>query len=149
MGQADGVACRTVEMFEAFGLADRLIGEGYQVNEVSFWRPGPGPARAITRTGRIPDVEDGLSEMPHMIVNQARILAYLRDHMARSARAGAALRPAARRPPRSTTPGEHPVTATLRHVRDGATGEVSTVRARYVVGCDGARSRTRRRSAAR
>ena len=25
VGQADGVACRTVEMFEAFGLADRLV----------------------------------------------------------------------------------------------------------------------------
>jgi phenol 2-monooxygenase len=29
VGQADGVACRTVEMFEAFGLADRLVNEGY------------------------------------------------------------------------------------------------------------------------
>ena len=27
VGQADGVACRTVEMFEAFGLADRLVDE--------------------------------------------------------------------------------------------------------------------------
>ena len=37
VGQADGVACRTVEMFEAFGLADRLVNEGYWVNEVCFW----------------------------------------------------------------------------------------------------------------
>src|SRR4051794_7975375 len=29
VGQADGVACRTVEMFEAFGLADRLVSEAY------------------------------------------------------------------------------------------------------------------------
>ena len=29
MGQADGVACRTVEMFNAFGLADRLLREAY------------------------------------------------------------------------------------------------------------------------
>ena len=41
VGQADGVACRTVEMFEAFGLADRLVNEAYWVNEVSFWRPDP------------------------------------------------------------------------------------------------------------
>ena len=39
VGQADGVACRTVEMFEAFGLADRLVSEAYWVNEVCFWRP--------------------------------------------------------------------------------------------------------------
>ena len=37
VGQADGVACRTVEMFEAFGLADRLLREAYWVNEVRFW----------------------------------------------------------------------------------------------------------------
>src|SRR4051812_3312004 len=35
VGQADGVACRTVEMFEAFGLAGRLVSESYWVNEVS------------------------------------------------------------------------------------------------------------------
>src|ERR671913_1722979 len=84
VGQADGVACRTVEMFEAFGLADRLVAEGYRVNEVSFWRPDPDDPSRITRTGRIQDVEDGLSEFPHVIANQARMLAYLRDSMARS-----------------------------------------------------------------
>ena len=36
-GQADGVACRTVEMFQAFGLADAMLAEGYWVNEVVFW----------------------------------------------------------------------------------------------------------------
>src|SRR5689334_13007045 len=41
VGQADGVACRTVEMFEAFGLARHVVEEGYQVNEVAFWRPDP------------------------------------------------------------------------------------------------------------
>ncbi|MCZ4151385.1 phenol 2-monooxygenase, partial [Escherichia coli] len=39
MGHADGVACRTVEMFNAFGLADRLLREGYSVNETVFWGP--------------------------------------------------------------------------------------------------------------
>jgi phenol 2-monooxygenase len=85
VGQADGVACRTVEMFEAFGLADQLISEAYWVNEVSFWRPDPDDRTKITRTGRIQDVEEGLSEMPHVIVNQARMLAYLLEYMQRSA----------------------------------------------------------------
>src|SRR3954453_7107876 len=84
VGQADGVAVRTVEMFEAFGLAGRLIGEAYWVNEVSFWRPDPDDETKIRRTGRVEDTEDGLSEFPHVIVNQARMLAYLRDHMERS-----------------------------------------------------------------
>ena len=37
VGQADGVACRTVEMFDAFGLSGRLLRESYWVNETAFW----------------------------------------------------------------------------------------------------------------
>ena len=33
LGQADGVACRTVETFEAFDMATKLIGEAYWVND--------------------------------------------------------------------------------------------------------------------
>src|ERR1700760_3561335 len=84
VGQADGVACRTVEMFEAFGLADRLVREAYWVNEVAFWRPDPDDPSRITRAERVRDTEEGLSEFPHVIVNQARMLAFLRDRMERS-----------------------------------------------------------------
>src|SRR3954467_8339179 len=150
VGQADGVACRTVEMFEAFGLADRLVAEAYWVNEVTFWRPDPEDRSRITRTGRVQDVEDGLSEFPHVIVNQARMLAYLREHMERS--------PSRLRPFYGLAAddvqidrrgfSEHPVTVTLRHVAGGSdtdaeTGGTSMVRAKYVVGCDGARSSIR------
>jgi phenol 2-monooxygenase (NADPH) len=142
VGQADGVACRTVEMFEAFDLADRLVNEAYWVNEVSFWRPDPEDPTRITRTGRVRDVEEDLSEFPHVIVNQARMLAYLRDHMARS--------PARLAPfyglqvtdvevEDDGASSEHPVTVMLAH----AGGESSTIRAKYVVGCDGGRSRVR------
>jgi len=146
VGQADGVACRTVEMFEAFGLADRLVAEGYWVNEVSFWRPDPEDRTRITRTGRIQDVEEGLSEFPHVIVNQARMLAYLRDHMERSA---GRLQPyyglhASGLTVDTSGESEHPVTVTLQHLEGfQETGRTSTVRAGYVVGCDGARSGVR------
>ena len=36
LGQADGIACRTMEMFEAFGFSQRVMKEGYWVNETSF-----------------------------------------------------------------------------------------------------------------
>src|SRR6185436_12217959 len=146
VGQADGVACRSVEMFEAFGLADRLKHEGYWVNEVAFWRPDPADPSRITRTGRIDDVEEGLSEMPHVIVNQARMLAYLLDHMQRSA---SKLEPfyslhASDVHVDTSGSAEYPVRVTLQHMKDGQeTGESSTIRAKYVVGCDGSRSATR------
>jgi phenol 2-monooxygenase (NADPH) len=146
VGQADGVACRTVEMFEAFGMADRLVNEAYWVNEVCFWRPDPEDQTRIKRAGRIRDTEEDLSEFPHVIVNQARMLAYLRDHMARSA---SRLEPfyglrADEVAIDTHDAAEYPVTVTLWRL-DGRqeTGATSIVRAKYVVGCDGARSAIR------
>jgi phenol 2-monooxygenase (NADPH) len=142
VGQADGVACRTVEMFEAFGLAHKLLREACWVNETVFWRPSPQDRSSIVRTGRVQDTEDGLSEMPHVIVNQARMQAYLLEHMANSPSrlvpdyglefVGLSVEPESN--------GEHPVAVTLRET---ATGTPKTLRAKYVVGCDGARSAVR------
>jgi phenol 2-monooxygenase (NADPH) len=146
VGRADGVACRTVEMFEAFGLADRVINEAYWVNEVCFWRPDPADPTRIMRAGRVADTEEGLSEFPHVIVNQARMLAYLRERMARSAGRLAPFYSLHASAVEVDTSGssDHPVTVTLRHMKGLAeTGETSVIRARYVVGCDGSRSATR------
>ncbi len=146
VGQADGVACRTVEMFEAFGLADRLVNEAYWVNEVCFWRPDPEDQTRIKRAGRIRDTEEDLSEFPHVIVNQARMLAYLRDHMERSASRLEPFYGLRADEVEIDTHGsaEYPVTVTLWHLNGRQeTGKTSIVRAKYVVGCDGARSAIR------
>jgi phenol 2-monooxygenase len=145
VGQADGVACRTVEILETFGLADGLIREAYWVNEVAFWRPDPADRSRIARTGRVVDTEEGLSEFPHVIVNQARLLAHLRESMQRSP---TRLRPyygLQARDVRVVDPdAAYPVEVCLDHQRGREpTGESSTVRAKYVVGCDGARSAVR------
>ena len=84
LGQADGIACRTVEMFQAFGFAQRLLEEAYWVNETVFWKPDPDDRTKIVRSGRIQDTEDGLSEFPHVIVNQARVHDYLLEVMRES-----------------------------------------------------------------
>src|SRR3954452_21942327 len=51
VGQADGVACRTGEMFEAFALDARLVNAASWVNVLTFWRPDPDDPSRITRTG--------------------------------------------------------------------------------------------------
>lgn len=137
VGQADGVACRTVEMFQAFGLAEALLREAYWVNEVRFWGPSAADRSRIERTGWVQDTPDGLSEFPHVIVNQARMQQYLLDHMARSAS--------------RLVPDYGVEFVSLDRADDGPVSvvlrrgdEEFTVRARYVVGCDGARSGVRR-----
>ena len=141
-GQADGVACRTVEMFNAFGLADKLNREAYRVTETVFWGPDEETG-GIVRTGRVLDTEDGISEFPHVIVNQARLQQYLVEKMGNS--------PTRLQPEFgmevlgvtvSADPAE-PVSVTVRQLN--VPGQPETViRARYVVGCDGARSVVRR-----
>jgi len=143
LGQADGVACRTVEMFKAFGFAERLLEEAYWVNETVFWRPDPEDRTKIVRSGRIQDTEDGLSEFPHVIVNQARVHDYLLEVMRRSP---TRLVPHYNLHVRNVevgVSGEYPVTVTLQPMEADGQGQEETVRARYVIGCDGSRSSVR------
>ena len=148
LGQADGIACRSMEMYEAFGFSERILREAYWVNETTFWKPSETKREHIVRSGRIQDVEDGLSEFPHVILNQARVHDFLLDAMRQGP---TRLEPHYSRRLRTLTvdvesandDAAYPVTATLERIDPGHEGEVETVRARYVVGTDGARSAVR------
>ena len=150
LGQADGVACRTMEMFEAFGFSERVMKEAYWVNETSFWKPDDNERANIVRSGRIQDVEDGLSEFPHVILNQARVHEFYLNVMRN---APTRLEPDYSRqlvdlavvsPPDGRRASAHPVTVRLKRVDPAHAGQAETVRARFVVGCDGARSAVRK-----
>ncbi len=145
LGQADGIACRTMEMFEAFNFAEKVMKEACWINEVTFWKPDEKQQGNVVRHGRVQDTEDGLSEFPHVILNQARVHDFYLEVMRNSpgqlephysrAFIDAVVDPAA---------ADYPVTVRLGRTDAGHTHEIETVRARYVVGCDGARSGVRK-----
>ncbi|WBL20150.1 FAD-binding monooxygenase [Citricoccus sp. NR2] len=143
IGQADGIQARSVETFQAFGFAERIISEAYWLTEMNFWKPNPENPREIYRSARTPDDPEGVSEFPHLIVNQARVLDYFAE--------------AAYNAPTRLTPDfgyefvsleidrsqEYPVAATLRCTAGEREGEERVVRTKYLVGADGARSKVR------
>jgi phenol 2-monooxygenase len=150
LGQADGIACRTMEMFEAYGFSERVLKEACWINETTFWKPDEAKPEHIVRSGWVQDVEDGLSEFPHVVLNQARVHDFYLDAMRR---APAEIAPYyARRlidleiDPRADTRNSdaYAVTARLERLDPAHEGEIETIRARYVVGCDGARSTVRK-----
>ena len=138
LGQADGIQPRSVETFQAFGFAERITAEAYNIGWMNFWGPDPENPGNIIRTSRTEDYGFKISEFPHLIVNQARVL----DYFAEAAVHG----------PGRIVPdygveflgltvhdeGGYPVEV---RVRDAAGAR--TIRAKYVVGCDGARSGVR------
>ncbi|MFE7197409.1 FAD-dependent monooxygenase [Microbacterium oxydans] len=143
LGQADGIQPRSVETFQAFGFAERIIAEAYNIGWMNFWGPDPDKRDEIVRTSRTADYAYDICEFPHLIVNQARVL----DYFAEAAANG----------PGRIVPdygieftgltvhdeGEYPVEVGIRYVAGERAGEERTIHAKFVAGCDGARSGVR------
>ncbi|WP_169580914.1 MULTISPECIES: FAD-binding monooxygenase [Microbacterium] len=143
LGQADGIQPRSVETFQAFGFAERITAEAYNIAYMNFWGPDPENPRHIIRTARTEDYALKISEFPHLIVNQARVLDYFAE--------AAAHRPGRIVPDYGVEflglsvadDGKYPVEVRVRHTTGARAGEERIVRAKYVAGCDGARSGVR------
>jgi phenol 2-monooxygenase len=143
IGQADGIQARSVETFQAFGFAERIIAEAYRITEMAFWKPDPADHSRIIRGARAVDDEMGISEFPHLIVNQARVLDYFAEFMANSPTRMSPDYGFEFRGLEVAEEGEYPVTVTLVHTAGPDEGKERIVRAKYVIGADGARSKVR------
>ncbi|KAI1826194.1 FAD binding domain-containing protein [Xylaria intraflava] len=158
-GQADGVQVRTVEVFESFGISEELLKEACHVLEDTFWSPagtdagdpedgqpgnGVNRKKGIRRTHSTPDTEAGLSHLPHVILNQARMNALLTEQMVRasgvaSIEYGCDVQDVLVDSNLVDDPDAHCVTVTA--VKDGVK---QVYRAKYVLGSDGAHSQVRK-----
>ncbi|BBB25691.1 FAD-dependent monooxygenase [Amphritea japonica] len=148
-GRADGISCRTMEIMEAFNSSEMVVKETYQLKQNTFWEPDAENPENIKLTHKIADARAGLSEFTHGIVNQARLHELLVDGMERSV---TQLSPDYSRELVEMKIDEsltqdldaYPITATFKRVDDAGAGKTETVKARYIVGGDGARSNVRR-----
>ncbi|KAI0115803.1 FAD binding domain-containing protein [Nemania sp. FL0031] len=144
IGQADGVQVRTVEIFESFGISEELLKMAYHVLETTFWSDDEGDG--IRRTNSTADTEAGLSHLPHVILNQARVNSFLTSEMV-MARGGGHIeygydvRDVVVDSNLVNDPDAHCVTVTAVDVEDGVE---HVFKAKYALGSDGAHSQVRK-----
>jgi phenol 2-monooxygenase (NADPH) len=153
-GQADGLQPRTLEVFQSLGIASEIISEGCHMEEVAFWNPvqssatnsGNGShATGIERTSFAPDVNVPARFPFEVTIHQGRIERILEENL--HLYAG---KSAIRRSHRfleytvDETNTEFPIVVKYEQdFQDGSTQQ-GTVRTKYLIGADGARSKVRK-----
>jgi phenol 2-monooxygenase (NADPH) len=158
-GQADGLQPRTLEVLKSLGISDEIITEGCQMWEVAFWNPvdasapaptkqGQAPKRGIERTSYVPDVAVP-ARFPHEVtVHQGRIERILEEDLLRYSERGI------ERSQRfikfeidEEGDPEFPVKIEVERIEIGDSDtrpERRTIRAKHLVGADGAHSEVRK-----
>ncbi|WNK20071.1 FAD-dependent monooxygenase [Halomonas piscis] len=144
VANADGIQARSVETFQAFGFANAVMDEAYRITEMAVWRPDDDQPDNIVRASVPEDDPSGISEFPHLILNQVRVQDHLVDFMANS--------PARMQPNygiefismEDSREGEYPLNVRVRYTAGEREGEERILKVKYVVGCDGAHSRVRK-----
>ncbi|MFT0531780.1 FAD-dependent monooxygenase [Castellaniella hirudinis] len=145
IGLADGMQKRSLETFNAFGFAESLMAEACHVTETAFWRPDPDAPACIRRVSRLDEDPNQISEYPHLTVNHARVLDYFAEFMAHS--------PTRMQPDYGVEflgleiddpDGDYPVAVRVKPLHGADEGRERIIRAKYVVGADGAHSGVRK-----
>ncbi|KAK4661051.1 hypothetical protein QC762_124420 [Podospora pseudocomata] len=176
-GQADGLQCRSLEIFDSLGFADRAWKEANHMIEICMWNPDA--TGIIQRSDRIPDTIVGLSRFQQIVLQQGRIERFFLDNIQKysggAIKVERAILPTSLQigeervkvtvrklteeeatPPQATTGSKSDMTDGLfrsnlvgddyedKNITDAKGGEEEVINAKFVIGCDGARSWTRR-----
>lgn len=78
-GQADGLQCRTLEIFDSFGFGHRAWIESNHMLEICLWNPDKDGV--IQRSSRIADTVPGISRFQQVVLHQGRIERFFLDAM--------------------------------------------------------------------
>ncbi|KAL5513388.1 hypothetical protein ACEPAH_3787 [Sanghuangporus vaninii] len=154
-GQADGIQPRTIEVFQSYGLAHRLLEEGNQIYYSAFY--DPTPEGGIARSGRACRVLKNKSEVdlsgsryPYSItLHQGAIESIFVDSMAEEGvNVERPVQPAALSLSEDESeledPDSYPVKVVLHKLDASGEAETEIVRAKYMLGSDGAHSWVRK-----
>ncbi|KAE8351577.1 FAD binding domain-containing protein [Aspergillus coremiiformis] len=139
-GQADGLQPRTLEVLKSLGVVDEILNDGCHMEEVSFWKPSADREKIIERTSIIPDVAVPARYQHEVTIHQGRIERILETDLLRYSKRGVQ-RNTKFLHARIDEDGdlEFPVAADLE-----TDGQRRTIRAKHLVGADGAHSIVRR-----
>lgn len=140
-GQAEGLQPRTLEVFKSLGIADEILNEACQMWEVAFWNPCP---EGIGRTNIVPNIGVPARYAQEFTVHQGRIERILKNDLARySARVryNTSVDSVVLDPESDT---DYPVKVTIKTVSQETGTSYKKVRAKHLVGCDGAHSIVRK-----
>ncbi|GAQ47451.1 hypothetical protein AtubIFM54640_003930 [Aspergillus tubingensis] len=147
-GHADGIQSRTLEILESFGVVDPIIRKGVQHAEMCFWGYDKHTGGITRHT--MDSAQTDKSRYNMVLLNQGIIEQIILDYL-RLEQGG---RVEVEYGKQAETlelleegEDEYPVVVGVKRVgQNGANGhcsDVESIRARYVIGCDGARSWTR------
>ena len=81
-GQADGLQCRTLEIFDSFDFAHRVWRESNHMLEICLWNPPSDvdPENpSVVRSDRIPDTIPNISRFQQVVLHQGRIERFFLD----------------------------------------------------------------------
>ncbi|PVH81063.1 hypothetical protein DL98DRAFT_560028 [Cadophora sp. DSE1049] len=184
-GQADGLQCRTLEIFDSFGFADRVWKESNHMLEICLWNPDSDGR--IRRSDRIPDTIPNISRFQQVVLHQGRIERFFLDSLKKysdiEVERGVLPESLKFDESKAEDLDAYPIEVVLQHLTDeqanpdqhaatngtatsdglfrsnmadddtqellkkaatnGKAGTRETVKAKYMIGCDGAHSWTR------